>query len=96
MLQNIMIRGSGSARNFCGAHVFFRMLVRIDAGQTIVSNHLQPVFRALVAAILLRERITPSILGGGSLGVPGTVLATIEDARHRMARSVTERAVSLT
>ena len=39
MLQNIMIRGSGSARNFCGAHVFFRILVRIDAGQTIVSNH---------------------------------------------------------
>jgi drug/metabolite transporter (DMT)-like permease len=62
---------------FTGAMiVFFRILNRLDAGQIMVSNYLQPVFGVLTAAVLLRESITPGMLGGGLLVVLGTVLAT--------------------
>ncbi|MEK7751524.1 MAG: DMT family transporter, partial [Acidobacteriota bacterium] len=45
--------------------VFLRILVRLDAGQIMVSNYLQPVFGVLIAAVLLHESITLGMLGGG-------------------------------
>lgn len=73
--------------------IFFRILIRLDAGQIMVSNYLQPVFGVFVAAVLLHERITLAMLGGGLLVVLGTVLATFEDTwreRVRIAVSLTE------
>jgi drug/metabolite transporter (DMT)-like permease len=73
--------------------IFFHILIRLDAGQIMVSNYLQPVFGVFVAAVLLHEKITLGMLGGGLLVVLGTVLATFEDTwrgRVRIAVSLTE------
>jgi drug/metabolite transporter (DMT)-like permease len=60
--------------------IFNRILVRLDAGQIMVSNYLQPFFGVLMAAILLGERITLTMIIGGLLVVGGTVLATFEES----------------
>jgi len=74
--------------------IFFRILTRLDAGQIMVSNYLQPVFGVLAAAVVLRERITWNMISGGLLVLAGTALATFEDLwRARRATSVPETAV---
>ena len=60
--------------------IFYRILLRLDAGQIMVSNYLQPFFGVLAAAILLTEKITTNMLVGGLLVIGGTVLATYEDS----------------
>ena len=60
--------------------VFYRILVRLDAGQIMVSNYLQPFFGVLMAAMLLGERITSSMMIGGFLVLIGTTLATFEES----------------
>jgi drug/metabolite transporter (DMT)-like permease len=62
--------------------IFFRILTRLDAGQIMISNYLQPVFGVLAAAVLLRERITWNMISGGLLVLGGTALATFEDSRR--------------
>jgi len=62
--------------------IFFRILTRLDAGQIMISNYLQPVFGVLAAATLLRERITWNMISGGLLVLGGTALATFEDSRR--------------
>lgn len=59
--------------------IFFRILTRLDAGQIMVSNYLQPVFGVLAAAVLLREHITWNMICGGFLVIAGTVIATFEE-----------------
>ncbi|NUN02891.1 MAG: DMT family transporter, partial [Bryobacteraceae bacterium] len=56
--------------------VFFRLLVYLDAGQIMVATYLQPVLGVLVAAIVLREKITLAMIGSGLLVLGATVLAT--------------------
>jgi len=56
--------------------IFFRILTRLDAGQIMVSCYLQPVFGVMMAALLLREKITVGMVCSGLLVVAGTVLAT--------------------
>ena len=60
--------------------IFYGILTRLDAGQIMVSNYLQPFFGVLMAAILLRERVTATMLIGGLLVVGGTALATFEES----------------
>jgi drug/metabolite transporter (DMT)-like permease len=60
--------------------VFYRILVRLDAGQIMVSNYLQPFFGVLMAAMLLGERITFPMIIGGCLVLIGTTLATFEES----------------
>jgi drug/metabolite transporter (DMT)-like permease len=60
--------------------VFYRILVRLDAGQIMVSNYLQPFFGVLMAAVLLGEKITTSMMLGGLLVLVGTTLATFEES----------------
>jgi len=62
--------------------IFYRILVRLDAGQIMVSNYLQPVFGVLMAAVLLRERVTATMIIGGLLVIGGTILATFEESWH--------------
>jgi drug/metabolite transporter (DMT)-like permease len=72
---------------------FFRILTRLDAGQIMVSNYLQPVFGVLAAAVLLRERITWNMVSGGLLVLAGTALATFEGSwRARRGTSAPETA----
>jgi drug/metabolite transporter (DMT)-like permease len=73
--------------------IFFRILTRLDAGQIMVSNYLQPVFGVLAAAAILREKITWNMVSGGLLVLAGTALATFEDSwRARRTASVPEAA----
>jgi drug/metabolite transporter (DMT)-like permease len=60
--------------------IFFKILSRLDAGQIMVSNYLQPVFGVLMAAILLHEKVTRTMAIGGMLVVAGTALATFEES----------------
>jgi drug/metabolite transporter (DMT)-like permease len=60
--------------------IFFRILVRLDAGQIMVSCYLQPVFGLVMAALMLGEEITAAMILGGLLVVAGTVLATYGEA----------------
>jgi drug/metabolite transporter (DMT)-like permease len=60
--------------------IFYRILVRLDAGQIMVSNYLQPFFGVLMAALLLRERVTVTMVIGGLLVIGGTALATFEES----------------
>jgi drug/metabolite transporter (DMT)-like permease len=60
--------------------VFYRILVRLDAGQIMVSNYLQPFFGVLMAAVLLGESITLTMIIGGAFVLIGTTLATLEDS----------------
>jgi len=62
--------------------IFFRILVRLDAGQIMVSNYLQPLFGVGMAALLLQERMTLAMITGGLLVLGGTVLATFEGPRE--------------
>jgi len=60
--------------------IFFRILTRLDAGQIMVSNYLQPFFGVLMAAVLLHERVTLAMAIGGVLVIGGTALATFEES----------------
>jgi drug/metabolite transporter (DMT)-like permease len=72
--------------------IFFRILSRLEAGQIMVSNYLQPVFGVLAAALLLREKITWHMVSGGLLVLAGTALATFEDSwRGRRVSAAAER-----
>lgn len=58
--------------------IFFKILVRIDAGQIMIFAYLQPVFGVIMAAVLLHERITTSMILGGLLVIAGTLVVTFE------------------
>lgn len=60
--------------------IFYRILARLDAGQIMVSNYLQPFFGVLMAAMLLGEKINLTMILGGCLVIGGTVLATFEES----------------
>ncbi len=58
--------------------VFYRIFVRLEAGQIMVFAYLQPVFGILVAAVFLHERIAFSMITGGLLVVAGTLIVALE------------------
>ena len=58
--------------------VFYKILVRLDASQIMVFAYLQPVFGVMMAAILLHERITVSMVIGGLLVIAGTLVVAFE------------------
>jgi drug/metabolite transporter (DMT)-like permease len=58
--------------------VFYKILVRLDAGQIMVFAYLQPVFGVLMAAVALHERLTGSMAIGGLLVVAGTLVVALE------------------
>jgi drug/metabolite transporter (DMT)-like permease len=63
--------------------IFYWILLRLDAGQIMVSNYLQPFFGVLMAAILLSEKVTLTMIIGGLLVIGGTALATFEAPRPK-------------
>lgn len=58
--------------------IFFKILVRLDAGQIMIFAYLQPVFGVIMAAILLHEKMTMSMIIGGLLVIIGTLIVSIE------------------
>jgi drug/metabolite transporter (DMT)-like permease len=58
--------------------IFFKILVRLDAGQIMIFAYLQPVSGVVMAAILLHERVTASVMLGGLLVVAGTLVVAFE------------------
>jgi drug/metabolite transporter (DMT)-like permease len=57
--------------------LFFAILKRLDVTQATVSNYLLPFFIAILAVLVLDERITATMLAGGLVVVAGTLLITI-------------------
>lgn len=57
--------------------LFFGILKRLDVTQAALSNYLLPFFIAVLAVLVLGERITPIMLGGGFVVLAGTLLITV-------------------
>lgn len=66
---------------FLAMILFLSVLKRLDATQVGLSNYLIPFFGVLVAAIVLKEHLTPSMVLGGAFVLAGTLLVTVYDQR---------------
>lgn len=62
--------------------IFLRVLTRLDANQTAVSNYLIPVFGVATAALVLGERPTAAMVLGGALVLVSTLLVTAFDGQR--------------
>jgi drug/metabolite transporter (DMT)-like permease len=71
---------------FLAMILFLNVLKRLDATQVGLSNYLIPVFGVLVAAIVLREHLTRSMVLGGIFVLAGTLLVTVYDQRVHVAK----------
>ena len=58
--------------------IFYRILVRLDAGQIMIFTYVQPVFGVIMAVVLLHEKITVSMMLGGLLVIAGTLVVAFE------------------
>jgi drug/metabolite transporter (DMT)-like permease len=56
--------------------LWMHLLRRLDVSQASVSIYLLPLLGVLFSAVLLKERITAAMIGGGLLTLAGTVLIT--------------------
>lgn len=63
--------------------LFLNVLSRLDATQAALSNYLIPFFGVLVAAVVLHERLTQSMVLGGLLVLGSTLLITVYEERRR-------------
>lgn len=68
---------------FLSLVIFLRVLSRLDATQAGLSNYMIPVFGVVVAAIVLHERLTISMVLGGCLVLASTLLITVFEQRMR-------------
>jgi drug/metabolite transporter (DMT)-like permease len=64
---------------FLSMVIFLNVLTRLDATQAALSNYLIPFFGVLIAAIVLRERLTGFMIVGGLLALASTLLITVWD-----------------
>jgi drug/metabolite transporter (DMT)-like permease len=64
---------------FLSMVIFLNVLTRLDATQAAFSNYLIPFFGVLLAAAILGERPTGTMVAGGALVLVSTVLATVFD-----------------
>jgi drug/metabolite transporter (DMT)-like permease len=77
---------------FLSLVIFLRVLSRLDAIQAGLSNYMIPAFGVVVAAIVLHERLTISMVLGGCLVLASTLLITVFEQRvkPRVAPSLGE------
>jgi drug/metabolite transporter (DMT)-like permease len=59
--------------------LWMHLLRRLDVSQASVSIYLLPLLGVLFSAVLLKERITAAMVGGGLLTLAGTILITSAD-----------------
>jgi drug/metabolite transporter (DMT)-like permease len=69
---------------FLSMVIFLNVLTRLDATQAGLSNYLIPFFGVLIAAIVLRERLTLFMVVGGILVLASTLLVTVYEERQRL------------
>ena len=55
--------------------IFYYALTKIAATRVIVFTYMQPVLATTLGILLLGERVTPYLLGGGALVLTGVYLA---------------------
>ena len=72
---------------FLSMVIFLNVLTRLDATQAAVSNYLIPFFGVVVAAIVLHERLTKSMVVGGILVLASTLLVTAYEEHQRSSRT---------
>jgi drug/metabolite transporter (DMT)-like permease len=68
---------------FLSMVIFLNVLTRLDATQAGLSNYLIPFFGVLIAALVLRERVTGFMILGGVLVLGSTLLVTVYEERQR-------------
>jgi drug/metabolite transporter (DMT)-like permease len=74
---------------FLSMVLFLNVLTRLDATQAGLSNYLIPFFGLVIAAVVLKERLTPAMVAGGALVLASTLLITVyEDRKRTRAESV--------
>ncbi len=64
---------------FLSMVIFLNVLTRLDATQAALSNYLIPFFGVLIAAVVLHEKLTGSMIVGGTLALASTLLITVWD-----------------
>ena len=61
---------------FLSMVIFLNVLTRLDATQAALCNYLIPFFGLVLAALVLKERLTWPMIAGGVLVLAGTLLIT--------------------
>ncbi len=59
--------------------LFYKVLVRLEAGKIMVFTYLQPVFGVVMAVMLLHEKVTRGMAIGGGLVIAGTLGVAFEN-----------------
>lgn len=65
--------------------IFLTVLSRLDATQASLSNYLIPFFGLIMAALVLHEHLTVSMIAGGILVLLSTLLITVYE-EHRLSK----------
>jgi drug/metabolite transporter (DMT)-like permease len=69
--------------------IFLTVLTRLDATQASLSNYMIPFFGLVIAAVVLHERLTLSMILGGALVLLSTLLITVyEEHRNKQPASL--------
>jgi drug/metabolite transporter (DMT)-like permease len=68
---------------FLSMVIFLNVLTRLEATQAALTNYMIPFFGIVIAAIVLGERLTAPMIGGGVLVLASTLLITIHEERQR-------------
>lgn len=79
------VAGLALLQYFASMVIFLTVLTRLDATQASLSNYMIPFFGVIVAAIVLRERLTGYMILGGLLVLASTLLVTVYD-EHRQRK----------
>jgi drug/metabolite transporter (DMT)-like permease len=64
--------------------LYFWVIDKIDVTQASLSIYLLPIFGVLLSTVIVKEKITPSLVFGGLLVCAGTFLVTVYEERTRM------------
>lgn len=67
---------------FLSMVIFLNVLTRLDATQAALSNYLIPFFGVVLAAVVLHEHLTATMIAGGVLVLLSTLLATLHENRE--------------
>jgi drug/metabolite transporter (DMT)-like permease len=74
--------------------LFFWILKRLDVTQATLSNYALPFFMGILAVLVLKERLTPLVIAGGSIVFVSTLVVTVYEneilawlAQRRSAQS---------
>lgn len=73
---------------FLSMVIFLTVLQRLDAIQASLSNYLIPFFGLVIAALVLHEKLTASMVAGGMLVLLSTLLITVYEDRKAIREAL--------